>query len=850
MGRRKISLRKTWLLVFLLLFIFPIASQLSYKATAATELAPLSERAQTWLVLSAITTKECHLREENNSSYSASEVASGKLFYSKGSDAVAGVGTLIEPDDGTVSCWKEPQIWLTPVLDSWGYAGHYGKFLEDIGYSFKEASGYVLEGDWPGDIVYERIKGLVPVKYLKDGYSSSTDVLYAVYLNTFLNTGDRGCHAAPVSPISEVDTTSDDYLANKNLYYQIKHIDTSTMTVQDWYYKTDKDRSSESKIVGYGVNAPRASGNEATCTEIAAKLNYAGLANAALETIKGGDVTLPDTTAPADGDDTEVPPSCDGSIPGLGWLICKILEGTDSLVSGSVGILKGLLTIEREEYEDPVNTTAEVNGLRRAWGAMRLISTVLLVGIALFVILSQILGSELLSAYSIKKIIPRLVVAVILVQLSWFLSTNFIAIINVIGRGLEELIYAPFGGEATAGDLGAIMNLFHGAAGSGAVAGAEGVGLATAAITFSAVGGAFGLLAAAFGIVIAIVMALIILTLRKILIIFLMVLAPLAIIAWILPNTKNMWKKWWESFSKLTLMFPLIVGFLAIGKVFAYISASGSKSMLTYFILLVAYFGPFFMIPKTFKMGGALLGGVAGGLSKMGSQFSKKGGDFIKNRGSAWAASKYKNPAGATGWRRFGRYIGNTAVRGGTGNLNPMRRGKASLSYKGMQFEKEQNDQAAALVTSSIAGLDYNAQGAALTRLAQSHDRRVRDSALRQIAASGRFGLLDDVEGGRPGTVMSLVNRDGEFGGKLAGKRRDLVVAPAGWHAHAQTMTAPDLVGQHDTFWGEFDEHGTFHSSAAATHLDHTTEALIRHNQQLYDSLGQLAKKHLGPPTY
>ena len=50
-------------------------------------------------------------------------------------------------------------------------------------------------------------------------------------------------------------------------------------------------------------------------------------------------------------------------------------------------------------------------------------------------------------AYTIKKVLPRLVIAVILIQLSWPLITTLINVINQVSWGLEGLMYLPFGGR-------------------------------------------------------------------------------------------------------------------------------------------------------------------------------------------------------------------------------------------------------------------------------------------------------------------------------------------------------------------------------------------------------------------
>ena len=46
---------------------------------------------------------------------------------------------------------------------------------------------------------------------------------------------------------------------------------------------------------------------------------------------------------------------------------------------------------------------------------------------------------------------------------------------------------------------------------------------------------------------------------RQMLVIGLVLVAPLAILSWIFPGNDKLWKLWWGSFSKLLLIFPLIM---------------------------------------------------------------------------------------------------------------------------------------------------------------------------------------------------------------------------------------------------------------------------------------------------
>jgi len=217
-------------------------------------------------------------------------------------------------------------------------------------------------------------------------------------------------------------------------------------------------------------------------------------------------------------------------------------------------------------------------------------------------------------AYTVKKVLPRLVIAVILIQLSWFLFTGMISLTNAIAYGVEALIYAPFGSPQQF-ELQNIMASADGGLGISIVL-AAGAGVAMAGVALSLVGTA--LLAMLIGFAL--------LMFRQVLVVALLVVSPLALVAWILPNTEKFWKLWWESFSKLLIVYPLILATIAIGRVFAYITAEvrpgggasnpftavGFDNIIGVCFIFIGFFGPFFFIPKLFSIAGGAFATVTG----------------------------------------------------------------------------------------------------------------------------------------------------------------------------------------------------------------------------------------------
>ncbi|HMS23256.1 MAG TPA: hypothetical protein PKB09_00410 [Candidatus Saccharibacteria bacterium] len=214
-------------------------------------------------------------------------------------------------------------------------------------------------------------------------------------------------------------------------------------------------------------------------------------------------------------------------------------------------------------------------------------------------------------AYTVKKVLPRLAIAVILIQLSWFLTTGAIFLTNQIAYGIQGLMYGAFGGTA---DF-TLEALLSGTSSSSATT----IGTT---VLFSVVGIAFGggVLAIAAFIVIAVLVAFLSLAVRRALLILLVLLAPIAIVAWILPNTERFWKMWWDNFTKLLLMFPMIMAMIAAGRIFAKISGTtGGNDIVKVTIVLAGFFVPLLLIPKTFSLAGSAFAAMGGAIAQRGA---------------------------------------------------------------------------------------------------------------------------------------------------------------------------------------------------------------------------------------
>lgn len=400
------------------------------------------------------------------------------------------------------------------------------------------------------------------------------------------------------------------------------------------------------------------------------------------------------------------------------WILCPAINEADDIVG----------TINDEVEKQLIFNEGDLGateGTKQAWSIIRNISTIFLVLIMLVMVLSEAIGWGLFDAYAIRKTLPRLAIAVILIQISWPLFVWCIGLANDAGTGISDILFAPFGGQdaMTLNSLVAQATPDRNADGNGLFTIMTGVGLtAGALIALPAI------VLFAYSAVFAVLIAFLVLIFRKVLIVACLIFAPLALAAWILPNTQKYWKLWHETFSKLLLMFPLIMAILAVGRIFAYItvnSANGgdvpisasspaimstgslggfmhtlaadtpvpfTSTLFNYIIIIIGVFGPFILIPKTFQWSSRVLGNITGVMNDRSRGFldrSKKGIGGYMERKQGEKANDY-NPSGSRAHRMW--------TRARSGNVMPTARGQRLLIAQGDKWANERNDEAKALI--------------------------------------------------------------------------------------------------------------------------------------------------------
>lgn len=285
-----------------------------------------------------------------------------------------------------------------------------------------------------------------------------------------------------------------------------------------------------------------------------------------------------------------------------------------------------------------------VDNLKIIWRSILNVSNILLILAFLVMVISTALDLGIFNAYTIKKMLPRIIIAALAANLSWIICSVTITGINYIGIGVQSVLISPFT-DGLANTLDEVGQAVTGEAvneGGVAFQGPVMIGIGAVIFTIFASGGAILLPLLAF-VLVAILVGFLVFLVRRILLLMLVMIAPLAFMAWALPGGDSWLKKWWKSFTQLLLIYPYAMTLLGSGIVIASVIGqtggdSAIEQVLNSFLMIIALVLPYMVLPTAFKMIGGTLGTITGKLNDRSKGLIDRANNAKDN--SAWGLRK------------------------------------------------------------------------------------------------------------------------------------------------------------------------------------------------------------------
>lgn len=302
--------------------------------------------------------------------------------------------------------------------------------------------------------------------------------------------------------------------------------------------------------------------------------------------------------------------SCDSNeTAGVGWILCPVVNFLAKGMDYIYKVVSNFLVVR-------TITTDTDSSIYRMWSIVRDIANLCFVAAFLVIIYSQITGLGY-SNYNLKKMLPRLVIGAILVNISFWVAAFAVDISNILGYSIHDMFTnvmknlnkatAYGGAETPSWEAAALFVL-----GGGAVGGAIGIG--GYAIAASSVAGALFLLAPTLvGVILAALVALIVLAARQALIVCLIIISPLAFAAMLLPNTEKYFDKWRGVFMTMLLLFPIFAAIFSGAQLAGMaIMQTADGNIVTIILGMAVQVAPIVVTPLLIKFSGGLVGRIAG----------------------------------------------------------------------------------------------------------------------------------------------------------------------------------------------------------------------------------------------
>ena len=302
--------------------------------------------------------------------------------------------------------------------------------------------------------------------------------------------------------------------------------------------------------------------------------------------------------------------SSDCGIASVGYFICPI----STFLASNMDWLYGKLNDSLETQ--PLNVTDNKSGLYLAWNIMLGFANAAFIIAFLVIIYSQVTSAGI-SNYGIKKMLPRLAIAAVLVNISYYICAFAIDLSNISGHALQDVFMqirttVLTTGHSSGGSIEVFtwenltaLILSGGAAAVGIRAFLVGEGgVLTSAIIL--------LLPVLLGALLAVLMVVLVVAARHALIVILTIISPLAFVCYLLPGTEKWFEKWRKMFMTMLIFFPAFSLLFGGSQLAAAAILQNASTIIEVILGLAVQIIALPLTPFLFKLSGGILNRIAG----------------------------------------------------------------------------------------------------------------------------------------------------------------------------------------------------------------------------------------------
>lgn len=538
------------------------------------------------------------------SPYNVNDIANNNFTNTAQAGSIVGVSHLIDPTDGEQQC----STIMPAAISFWGY-GSAGAALSDWGFKVSSSGGI---SSWKNDKPGTGFASAIRAKFYNGNAPQLTDALkYVLYSQSFL----VGCQAGNGVDYNSADPGQKAAIdANNNgwLKTTLAWGDPPTATVRA--YQIGLDPTNIITITAEGSTID----NAMECQTLAniipryvqAYITTYGKNSAVNSTIQNSQIQ-----AEQKNNNSSQSSLCGGwPTDSFSWISCPVSASLAQLSSFLSQMLVNLLYTPTDMIFGTTNPAsgASSQAFYNTWKIFRNVGLALVVIAALVMVGSQALGWEILDAYTIRKLLPRMGAALIGIALSWPLLKIGVTFFNDLGVWTHTILTAPF--QHLPNNFSDPTKFISEYLLAGAVLGGVGQKIIVEL-------GANGFMSLVFVTAAALLIGLAVLAIRYLMIVFAILTAPLAIAAYVLPGTQKVWGLWKNMLFPALVIFIIIMAFIALGQDMSAVVATQAGSLNGanttnaatigwYVLALLLYIAPYLLLPFSFKLAGGLMSTV------------------------------------------------------------------------------------------------------------------------------------------------------------------------------------------------------------------------------------------------